>query len=286
MRGNSALTALTLLLLGLVSLILYRFEVRFLVTSSSTAETNDFRQPCTDQLPSIRNIEDFDWAYCSLDLHPFWSSLGIVENTFTDTSSLAEAFSSFEDLDRDGKSEWILRLTLLKDADQLTRFVLLKHEPSTRIWRPLAHLDISPFHLAPEARGVSNGRAWWLAISNHERAWDESARQENETWYELSGGKLIEVLSFPAETETHRRSDSLDQRIQADVQVIPFDGLKDRVEVVYTRTLRFDTKDPVTTRRKIAFSKNSPAQAFVFDPSHSDMTEADYNGISAPPKNF
>jgi hypothetical protein len=157
---------------------------------------------------------------------------------------------------------------------------LLKHEPSTRIWRPLAHLDITPFHLAPEARAISNGRSTWLAISNHERAWDENFRQENETWYELTNGELIEVLSFPSEVESTRRSDSLDQRIRADVQVIPFDGHEDSVEVVYIKTLRSGTQDPISSRQKVFFSKDPSAQLFVFDRSRSEMSELDYRRIS------
>jgi hypothetical protein len=279
MRTASILGALILILV-LASIVLWRFEGLLLQSHrSADTEANDVRQPCSDNVvPSIQNVEDFDWVYCSLDLRPFWSSLEIVEDQFADSSSLAEAFSVYGDLDRDGADDWILRLTLRTPTDQLTRFVLLKHDLSTRIWRPLAHLDFPRFHLAPEARVVSNGRASWLAIAEHEQAWADDFRQENETWYELSAGGLREVLTFPAESEGVRGGEpSIHHAVKADVRMIPFDGLNDRVDVIYTVT-----SGPAITRPRVSFSKKPSTPAFQFDPRQSEISESDYQRIWAP----
>jgi hypothetical protein len=44
----------------------------------------------------------------------------------------------------------------------------------------MAHLDITQFHLAPEARVVSGVRTNWLAIANVERRWEQGNMQEDE----------------------------------------------------------------------------------------------------------
>src|SRR5262245_45544968 len=112
-RSNAILVVLGILLC-LVSLGLFRIQ------STLPPPPTDFDDAlcfgvfvCSEKVaPSLVNIEYYDWAYCSFDLAPLWSQLGVVDDRFTDSSSLSEAVSSFGDLDRDGKNERILRLTL------------------------------------------------------------------------------------------------------------------------------------------------------------------------------
>jgi hypothetical protein len=77
------------------------------------------------------------------------------------------------------KKRSILRLTQSENAGDC--FVVLKPWP-LRKWRPVTYFDIE-FPPRPEPSVVTNGRASWLAIEQHERAWDDELRQENQTWY-------------------------------------------------------------------------------------------------------
>jgi len=231
-----------------------------------------------DVPPSLENIEDYDWAYCSFDLHSLWNALNIKEAEFTDSSSLAEALSVFGDLDYDGTNERILRLTLKTSTAQRIRFVVLKSilSQGRTHWRPLAWFDISQFHLAPEARVAYNARRSWLVISNHEQAWNDDGTeiQENETWYELRGGRLIPVLTFPSEVEHASR------QIKSDVVAVSFDGRTDRVDVALTATFSFENSDaPVTIQRKISFSKDLLSREFTFDAKKSEVSELTYINI-------
>src|SRR6185369_2028079 len=120
------LVILLSLLLAFLSWILFRLErnLQFGSTKLAVNTNGDNRQPCLPNItPSIDNIEDYDWIYCTSDLRPFWASLNIVEKEFTNSSALLEAASTFGDLDRDRTDERILRLTL---GRSIVRFVVLK----------------------------------------------------------------------------------------------------------------------------------------------------------------
>jgi hypothetical protein len=252
-------------LLAFVSWILFRIEqtAQFSSTKLALNSNGDNRQPCSPEIkPSIDNIENYDWIYCSSDLRPFWTSLSLTENEFTSSSSLFEATSTLGDLDQDARDERILRLTL---GTSMIRFVILKtfSNSPARAWRAIAHLDIAQFHLAPEARVVSNGRASWLVISNDERAWGTGVLQENETWYELTNGRLVQVLSFPAEVEGNRQ-------IRGQVSLVRFDGSRDRVDVLLKGSL---------AEQKVSFVKDPSMHQFQFDEGRSDIPESTYRDM-------
>src|SRR5215831_10529996 len=140
--GRLRIALVSLLLLSLSLLPLY-FENSLHPGEQhkrATDGTNDIAKVCSkDVAPSLENVENFDWTYCSFDLQPFWASLTITETEFTDSSSLSEAVSVFGDLDRDGTDERILRLTLRTSADEKIRFVVLKAQRSQNSirWRTL-----------------------------------------------------------------------------------------------------------------------------------------------------
>ena len=162
----------------------------------------------------------------------------------------------------------------------MTRFVILKHVATKdrNIWKALAHLDMSGFHLAPEARVVSNGRTNWLAISNDEYEWGTGVLQENQTWYELTDGRLMEVLSVPEEVDERIAPDTIHRHVNADLSTVAFDGVRDRVDVVFKAVLssRSDDKDKVTIRRRVVFAKRPEAKQFQFDEVDSDIPERTY----------
>ena len=280
--AQSLTLAVLAFLLGAVSCGFYRLERSALIATDYDDTICYGVLPCSEKAPpSLANIEEYDWAYCSLDLAPLWSTLHIVDRVFTDSSSVLEAFSAFGDLDRDGKNERILRLTLNSDEGQAIRFVVLKRGLSPRQWFPFTYFDIPDFHLAPEARVVTNGRASWLVIEQHEHAWDDQLRQENQTWYGLSNGRLTEVLTFPADIEAHWPGHSdLQETIKTRVEVVPSDGSEDRVNVAYEVTLSWNGRhDPVTVSRKVSFSRKAAAQRFAFDLDHSEIREDVYERI-------
>src|SRR5215813_7197055 len=143
--------------LAAVALSPVRLNYTFNVGSESADDIyeDESQEPCSDNIkPTLDNIDQFDWAYCSFDLRAFWTELNIKEETFQQVSSLAEASSIWADIDRDHNPERILRLTLQTAQDAMVRFVILKQTPGSlrTKWRTLAHLDIPRFHLAPEAR--------------------------------------------------------------------------------------------------------------------------------------
>jgi len=271
-------------LLAFVSWILFRIErnVQFGSTSLAVKVDSDNRLPCSQGItPSIDNIEDYDWIYCTSDLGPFWTSLNIAENEFTYSSSVYEAASTFGDLDRDGSDERILRLTL---GTTMIRFVILKHvATNSRVnWQTLAHLDMPIFHFAPEARVVSNGRASWLAISYDEQSWGTGVLQENETWYELTNGTLIRSISFPHEVhEVWVSRPTIDRQVKSNISMAPFDGLTDRVDVELETEFGFvsDNDFTLTARRKVSFAKDPASQQFQFDTANSDISESTYHAV-------
>jgi hypothetical protein len=270
-------------LLAFISWTLFRFErsAEFRSTRLAVKADGDNRQLCSQNIkPSLDNIEDYDWSYCTSDLAPFWASLNITENQFTNSSSIFEATSTFGDLDRDGKDERILRLTL---GTSMIRFVILKQVSRGRnAWRTLAHLDIPEFHLAPEARVVSNGRASWLALNNDQRAWGTGILQENETWYELTNGQLVKVLSLPEEVdEVWVAQPTIHRQLKAELSARQFDGIKDRIDVAFNAVFSWGDYDKptVTVARKVSFAKDPASQVFRFDDANSDITEPTYRAI-------
>jgi hypothetical protein len=139
-------------------------------------------------------------------------------------------------------------------------------------------LDMSDFHLAPEARVVSNGHTNWLAISNDEHGWGTGILQENQTWYELTDGRLIQVLSVPEEVDERIAPDHIHRQVNADLSTVPFDGVRDRVDVVLKAVLSagIDDKDKVTIRHRVVFVKQPEAKQFQFDEVDSDIPERTY----------
>jgi hypothetical protein len=260
--------------------MLFRFErnAEFGSKRLAVKVDGDNRLPCPPGItPSIDNIEDYDWIYCTSDLRPFWASLNITENKFTNSDSLYEAVSTFGDLDRDGNDERILRLTL---ETSMIRFVILKQVSRGRnVWRTLAHLDIPDFHFAPEARVVSNRRASWLALNNDQRAWGTGILQENETWYELTNGRLIKVLSLPEKVDAvWGAQPTIHRQLTTELSTMPFDGIKDRIDVAFTAVFTWgsDDKDKVTIRQQVVFAKQPEATQFQFDELDSDIPERTY----------
>jgi hypothetical protein len=276
------LVILLSLLLAFVSWILFRFEraAQFSSTKLAVNTNGDDRQPCLPNItPSIDNIEDYDWIYCTSDLRPFWGTLNIAEDKFTKSNSLFEAASTFGDLDRDGTDERILRLTL---ETSMIRFVVLKQATDRIAWRTIAHLDIADSHLAPEARVVSNGRTSWLAINNDEREWGTGIFQENETWYELKNGRLVKVLSLPEKVdEMWVARPTIHRQLTTELSLVPFDGVKDRVDVALKAVFSWGDYDKptVTVARKVSFAKEPSSQEFRFDDAKSDITESTYRAV-------
>jgi hypothetical protein len=273
-----------LVVLALGSYGLFRIEANLVTTQTLDAFDDTFTDvfPCSEHVaPSLANIELFDWAYCSFDLRALWSSMNIVDNRFTDASSLLEAVSSFGDLDRDGKGERILRLTLKSDNDQTIRFVILRPGPSARKWLPGTYLDLPRFHLAPEANVMTNGRESWLVIDPHEQVWDDRIRQENQTWYSLRNGRLIQVLSFPSDVESDWPGDSgAHETVKSRIEFVPSHGSEDRVDVSYDIAIgRNGRSDAVAISRKVSFSRQAGSLYFAFDASHSQISEDIYENI-------
>jgi hypothetical protein len=280
----SAGKALLFVLLAFISWTLFRFErnAEFGTTRIAVKTDGDNRLPCPPGItPSIDNIEDYDWVYCTSDLPPFWASLNITENQFTNSSSIFEAASTFGDLDGDGNDERILRLTL---GTSMIRFVILKHVSRGRnVWRTLAYLDIPDFHFAPEARVVSNGRASWLALNNDQQAWGTGILQENETWYELTNGRLIKVLSVPEKVDAvWVARPTIHRQLSTELSTVPFDGINDRVDASFTAVFSWGSgdKDKVTIRRRVVFAKQPDAKQFQFDGADSDIPERTYRLLS------
>jgi hypothetical protein len=277
--------AVCFLALALASLGLFQAEkslYRGQLYRRAVRETDNADVCSKDIPPSPENVEKFDWAYCSFDLQPFWNSLGLTDTEFTDSSSLVEARSVFGDLDRDGTDERILCLTL-RNADRKTRFAVLKplESQSGAHWRTLVSLDLPQSHLGQEARIASDGRASWLAINNDEKAWGTGIMQENETWYELAAGRLVPVLSFPAEMEeVWVARPPIHRHVTSEATGVSFDGNTDRVVVTFRATFGWgDLENAVTIRRKVSFTKGPQPQQFVFDRTNSDVPESTYRAI-------
>jgi hypothetical protein len=284
MQKTLTMSVLLLILSGIALAPLclnYNFDVSE-VTSDESEEDAEIREPCSENIrPTLDNIDHFDWTYCSHSLRPIWRALKIRDETeFQRVSSLSEASSVWYDLDRDGKPERILRLTLRTAQDARVRFVILKYTPGPALvrWQSLAHLDIVKFHLAPEPRVVSSTRASWLAIANVERAWGDEVVQENEQWYELQDGRLIEVLRFPLEGEAVSGSQlRMERRIQSDVMAVSSDEKGDSVAIAMTAQFRWGSPGKaMEVRRKITFSRDLQSQQFAFDPLRSDVQEMTY----------
>jgi len=268
-------------LLVLISYGLFRLERNVPVASDFNDDDFYGTLPCEQNLPpTLLNLEEYDWVYCSFDLAPLWSALNVVDSRFTNSSSLSEAFSAYGDLDRDGRNDRILRLTLNSDDARAIRFVVLKPWP-LRKWKAVTHLDIPNFHLAPEPSVVTNGRGSWLAIEQHEQAWDDELRQENQTWYTLENGRLTEALTFPADIEAGwADAPDLQETVKTRVEIVPFDGAEDRVNVVYDVTLSSKARnDAITVSRRVSFSKKFSSQRFAFDATQSEISEDIYEHI-------
>jgi hypothetical protein len=280
-------------LLALISWELFRFERNtvFVHPRLAVKTTDDNRKVCSEDIkPTLENIDDYDWVYCSSDLRPFWASLNITENEFIKSSSLFEAASTFGDLDRDGNDERILRLTL---ENSVIRFVILKQVGSKGRagWINLTHWEIRTphLHLTPEARVVTNGRASWLAITYDQRAWGTGILQENETWYELANSSLNQVLSFPQEVnEVLVARPTIHRQVKAEVSMPPFDGAHDRVDVALEAMFGWgnDPDPTITVRHKVSFAKDPGSRQFRFDEDNSDITERTYRAVCDLESNF
>jgi hypothetical protein len=88
------------------------------------------------------------------------------------------------------------------------------------------------------------------------------------TWYELTDGKLVEVLSFPLEGE------ALQRRIQSEVAGVSSNGGDDKVTVRMTASFK-----SMEVRRKLSFSRTGSSSQFVFDPRDSDISETAYRAL-------
>jgi hypothetical protein len=247
---------------------------------AASDETDDEIQvPCSDDVkPSLDNLDNFDWTYCSFGLQRIWRALNIGEDRFNTTSSLSEAASFFGDLDRDGHPDRILRLTLRNATDSTVRFVVMKYAPSQspNQWLPLAHLNISEFHLAPEPRVVTGKHSSWLVLDNIERSWMPEYLQEDEEWYELRQKKLVSVLSFPIEVDAVSESQPAAHRqVHAESLVIE-DGTNERINVSLTATSVSSNGPRSEIHHAVSFIEESSSNRFVFDPLHSDISEAAY----------
>jgi hypothetical protein len=250
----------------LVSLIVVKGE------SSVQKIAGNGPPPCSKNTPvSLDNIENFIWSYCDFDLRPFWRSLGIPATRFEYSPSLFSVSSSFGDLDGDMVDERILHIQQLQS---ITRIIVLKRTPQNT-WTSLGFVDIPIFHLYPEARVVTNGRGRWLAVSHHtEVAWGTGIFQEDETWYASEKGRLVEVLSFPAEGHNSGR---LAVKWSGHAQPKPFDGSEDRVDIEYT--MMFSDVVPDSFRQTISFVKQPASQNFQFDSKASKISPTDFQSI-------
>jgi hypothetical protein len=242
---------------------------------------DDILYLCSEDVsPTLDNLDNYDWTYCSFGLQRIWRALNIREDLFITTRSLAEAYSAFGDLDRDGHAERILRLTLRNDTNSKVRFVVMKYIPSRvpEKWLSVAHLDIPNFHLAPEPRIVTGKRSNWLVLTNIERSWPPAPLQENEEWYELQNGRLVSVLSFPMEVDAFSKTQPpVRQQVHAE-SLLAEDAVADRVTVSLTVSSTSPIAPPTEIHRTISFVKDSSAR-FVFDPPHSDISETAYRAI-------
>ena len=102
--------------------------------------------------------------------------------------------------------------------------------------------------------------------------------QENQTWYEMMDGRLIQVLSVPEEVDERIAPGKTHRQVNAALSTVPFDGVQDRVDVVFKAVFSSgsDDKDKVTIRHRVVFAKPPEAKQFQFDEVDSDIPERTY----------
>jgi hypothetical protein len=224
----------------------------------------------------VENIENYNWSWCKVDLKQFWETLQVPAGQFPDSQSLFQVSSAYGDVDGDGIDERLLHLR--SPLNRVSRILILK-PPTIQVtrWRTVTLLDLDTFHLQPEARVMTNGRKRWLAVSHIEKAWGTDVLQENESWYELTNGRLREVLSFPVEGHIHFVGPSIVLGYTTNVDTTRFDGSTDTINVQYTVTVE-DFKD-LPIRTIVRFTKAPSASAFAFDSAGSTISKNDFLAI-------
>jgi hypothetical protein len=128
---------------------------------------------------------------------------------------------------------------------------------------------------------VTNGRESWLVIDQHEQAWGDRLRQENQTWYSLRNGTLTQVLSFPTDVEVDWPGNlDVHQTVKSRVESVPSNGSGDRVEVTFDLVIgRNGRSDAVEINRKVSFSRQAGSLYFAFDAGGSQISEDIYENI-------
>jgi len=221
-----------------------------------------------------------------VDLGNTWERLGIDPGDFGGCSGDCEAVIYRHELDSTSGREVILKLTQSYNSCRYLIFVRVKGKPPGRSrWKLRSYIDhdFNRYEMSSHRVVRAFGKNW-LVIRGQEGSGSGYALY-SETWYRISRNGAEPVLSYPVEGHTYPWPTGVGREFKARAPSALPGGVH---HIVVRYNVNYTSLDYIKdhfaklggNRHRVFYSWNHKTGTFVFDRTHSDISEAELNAIA------